>query len=328
MSGALVISLDFELHWGFFDRAKDDISTDIRIHGARTAVQSLLRVFSERNIRATWATVGLLLVPNASMRTELLPHEAQRPHYQRREFDPYSVAVGTAETDDTWHYAQSLVKSILTTDGQELASHTFGHYYCLEDGQTAETFEADLSAYARTAELYSINPVSIVLPRNQYNPTYEELLVSHGYRAYRGNPAHSWYAADSEAGFNKRLRKAMRFMDSMINLSGHHGYSWDQLKSNENSLLNIPSSRFLRPFSRRLGLLNKAVESRVCSDLRYCARQGSIYHLWWHPHNFSIELEENISRLENILDCYGEMNENFGMKSLNMGDIVRKVQNQ
>ena len=54
--------------------------------------------------------------------------------------------IGENEERDPFHYGQSLLEKISRYEGQEISTHTFSHYYCLEDGQTAEQFEADLKA--------------------------------------------------------------------------------------------------------------------------------------------------------------------------------------
>jgi hypothetical protein len=59
-SGALVVSLDFELHWGVRDRRPLSARECSRLLAARAAIPRILDVFEEFRIRATWATVGLL----------------------------------------------------------------------------------------------------------------------------------------------------------------------------------------------------------------------------------------------------------------------------
>ncbi len=322
--GALVISLDFELHWGFFDRRGLDDATVRRLEGARRAVEAMLEAFSAREIRATWAAVGFLLAPDGEARESLLPAPALRPGYRRREMDPYAVEVGSGEGDDPFHYAPSLVRRILETGGQELASHTFGHYYCLEEGQGAEHFAADLDSFGRAAAAYGVSPVSIVFPRNQHNRAYGGLLSASGYRGYRGNPHHSWYAATEEKRANSPVRRAMRLADSMAALSGDGGYRRGELVPDADGLVDVRASRFLRPYSPRLGILNGLTLRRVCSDIKSCARSGKVYHLWWHPHNFGMDLRENMGRLERILDCFSRERGRSGMESMNMGDIVEK----
>jgi hypothetical protein len=58
--GAFVISLDFELFWGFADFAEFRDWQD-KIEKVWDVVPALLRLFTKYNIHATWATVGGLL---------------------------------------------------------------------------------------------------------------------------------------------------------------------------------------------------------------------------------------------------------------------------
>jgi hypothetical protein len=46
-----------------------------------------------------------------------------------------------------------------------------------------------------------------------------------------------------------------------------------------------------------------------------------IFHLWWHPHNFGVNTAQNIAFLKNILDHFHKLREDYGMASLNMGEI-------
>src|SRR5260370_1356026 len=127
--GALVISLDFELHWGVRDHVTRNDALYHRLGQARRAVQDMTSVFTDRRIRATWATVGFLF---ASSRSELEAHRPRvRPTYGRPELDPYVEPIGIDEEHDPEHLAGSLVELILSCAGQELGSHTFSHYYCL-----------------------------------------------------------------------------------------------------------------------------------------------------------------------------------------------------
>jgi hypothetical protein len=61
-------------------------------------------------------------------------------------------------------------------------------------------------------------------------------------------------------------------------------------------------------------------ERRVKDDLTYAARQGLVYHLWWHPHNFGTNLEKNVGMLRRILDDFQDLRERYGMQSKNMAE--------
>jgi hypothetical protein len=84
--------------------------------------------------------------------------------------------------------------------------------------------------------------------------------------------------------------------------------------------VNVPASRFLRPYNRGLAALDGLKFHRIASGIRDAAQKAKIYHLWWHPHNFGIHLNENITFLRRILDFVSEMRNKHGMQSLNMGE--------
>src|SRR6185437_13704517 len=88
--------------------------------------------------------------------------------------------------------------------------------------------------------------------------------------------------------------------------------------------LNIPSSRFLRPFSRKLKIFEPLRIRRIRSDLHYAAKNRLIYHLWWHPHNFGEDTNENLAVLKTILECFSHMRDKYGMESLNMRELSQQ----
>src|SRR5689334_12175500 len=85
-AGRLVVSLDFELYWGLrhLKRVLDYSSNMI---GARTAVPSLLELFDEFDIHATWATVGFLFLDGTRALSSSAP--ALNPHYSNSRLSPY-----------------------------------------------------------------------------------------------------------------------------------------------------------------------------------------------------------------------------------------------
>jgi len=68
--GALVISLDFELHWGMRDKCAPDGPYRENLLGARKAIPWILDLFEEFDVAATWATVGFLFAKPRSEREE------------------------------------------------------------------------------------------------------------------------------------------------------------------------------------------------------------------------------------------------------------------
>jgi hypothetical protein len=106
--------------------------------------------------------------------------------------------------------------------------------------------------------------------------------------------------------------------DSYVNLTGPNTYP---VPDGDAVPQNIPSSRFLRPYRPRLRALEPLRLRRIRSGLRHAARNGRIYHLWWHPHNFGIHLERNLEFLRAVLEEFRELSRRHGMVSRNMGEL-------
>lgn len=315
--GALVISLDFELHWGVRDHVGRDDALYRRLDQARRAVEGMISVFTDRHIRATWATVGFLF---ASNRGELEAHvPREQPTYRRPELDPYVETIGLDEEHDPEHLAGSLVDLIASGAGQELGSHTFSHYYCLEPGQSEATFRADLAAAQSIARWRGRELTSLVLPRNQWNPTYADAVLDAGFLCIRG-PQHTW-GHHAGGGRNKTmLRRAARLADTYVGVAAPPTTAWSDVVL-QSGLCDVPASAFLRPFNPARAWAEPLRLARLRSGMRHAARRGRIFHLWWHPHNFSQHQSENFAMLEQILDEFDRLAATEGMQTQNMGDI-------
>jgi hypothetical protein len=319
--GALVISLDFELHWGVRDHVERDDPLYGRLPHARQAVVDMLEVFVTRDIRATWATVGFLF---ASTRDEVAAHmPRERPTYPRAELDPYAETIGIDEEHDPEHLAASLVELIRSSAGQEVASHTFSHYYCLEPGQNETMFRADLAAAQTMALRRGIELTSLVLPRNQWNPDYSAAVLDQGFNCIRG-PQRSWGHRSRQDTQQNILHRGARMADSYIGVSPPPTTAWENVLL-PSGLCNVPASAFLRPYDPDRKRLEPLRLARLRSGLRNAARHGGIFHLWWHPHNFSQHGAENFAVLEQILDEFDQLAATDGMESLTMADVAARV---
>jgi peptidoglycan/xylan/chitin deacetylase (PgdA/CDA1 family) len=319
--GALVISLDFELHWGVRDHITRDDALYRRLPNARKAVADIVEVFAARHIRATWATVGFLF---ASTRDEVDAHvPRERPTYPRAELDPYIEAIGIDEEHDPEHLAGSLVELIGGSVGQEVGSHTFSHYYCLEPGQSEATFRADLAAAQAIALRRGPELTSLVLPRNQWNPAYAAAVLDHGFRCIRG-PQRSWGHQARPRSDQGILQRGARLADTYLGVSPPPTTEWNDVLL-PSGLCNVPASAFLRPYDPGRKRLEPLRLARLRSGMRHAAQHGRIFHLWWHPHNFSQHRSENFAVLEQVLDEFDRLAAAEGMQSLTMADVAATV---
>jgi peptidoglycan/xylan/chitin deacetylase (PgdA/CDA1 family) len=316
--GALVISLDFELHWGVRDHTPAEGPYRRNLLGVREVVPRLLRCFEELDVAATWATVGFLFARSKEDLADLSP--TRRPNYRDPTLCPYGQAVGRDEADDPLHFAPSLVERIRTTPRQEVGTHTFSHYYCLEPGQDRDTFRADLASARRAAERVGIELRSIVFPRNQHNPDYDDLLTEAGIVCYRGNQRGWMYRAASHAE-EKAVARASRLVDSYVPVAGEHLTPWADV-ARARAPCDVPASFFLRPYVPRLRSLDALRVRRIARSIETAARRKQIVHLWWHPHNFGWHIDENLAILRAILEHFVRCRDQHGMRSLSMGEVA------
>jgi hypothetical protein len=183
------------------------------------------------------------------------------------------------ESVDPYHFAKSIIDKIEQIPYQEIGSHTFSHFYCREEGATIEEFDADISAAVKAAEKSNIKINSLVFPRNQFNEPYLEVLKKYGIYAVRGNEKGILYRP---AKFNEnKFKRLFRLIDSYLNLSGYNCYELKDLERGR-GVVNIPSSRFLRPYSSLLKVFEPLKLRRIKKQMKFAAKKGLIFHLWWH----------------------------------------------
>jgi peptidoglycan/xylan/chitin deacetylase (PgdA/CDA1 family) len=318
--GAFVISLDFELLWGVRDkRTVDDYGANIR--GVRDAIPALLDLFAERGIACTWATVGLLFFGTNQAMLAAVP--ARRPAYADPRISSYHylAEVGADEEEDPYYYGLSLIRRILGYPAQEIGTHTFSHFYCLEEGGGVEAFRADLAAARTAAADLGLSLASIVFPRNQVSPAHLAVSREFGLRAFRGNER-AWFHRARRDREQNLLVRGCRLADSYLPLAGPH----DREPALVAGMVDVPASRFLRPVSGNAALERLRLW-RITSAMETAARRRRLFHLWWHPHNFGVDLPENLAFLRKILDHFRILQDRYGMRSMTMAAVADEVLN-
>jgi hypothetical protein len=163
---------------------------------------------------------------------------------------------------------------------------------------------------------------SIVFPRNQYGEEHIRICRELGITTYRGNEESGFYRPVSREQ-NSNWRRGVRLIDTFMNVTGHHCHPLPS----KSDIVNVPASRFLRPHTKKLALLDPLKFSRIRSSIRYAARKGLIFHIWWHPHNFGRHMDENFAFLEKILKVYKGLHDKGKMESLNMNEIYQRTNN-
>ncbi|ELR70613.1 hypothetical protein C900_03594 [Fulvivirga imtechensis AK7] len=327
MRGILTISLDFELHWGGFEKWPLNERYKNYFLNTRRCIPTLLSLFEQSNIHVTWATVGLLM---HITKGELLEHVPQvLPEYEVKKLSAYNyireAGIGENESTDPFHYAGSLIDAIKKVPGQEIGTHTFSHYYCNEIGQGSEQFRHDLQASRSAAVAWDVTLKSLVFPRNQYNPEYLSVCAEEGIQIVRVNPIDWWWQINGTQ--NESMWKRLnRGLDAYMSIGGKTSYSLDAITI-ESGVFLLPASRLLRPYRPKEFVLNRLKIEKIKKEMLVAAQNNEVYHLWWHPHNFGNHTQQNIDGLVEIANHFRRLHEEFGMVSRNMGEIAELLYN-
>ena len=293
------------MRWGVHDLYGLNIDKyRTNIENVRNVVPRMLQLFSERNIRATWATVGALGLNSWDEYFAIAPPP---PAYH---FKNFKINPRYSEMDPKGilHFAPDLVQKIVDTPGQELGSHSFSHLYFREKGITAEDFVADAATvYSIWENRYNSRPVSLVFPRNQ--SAFVPRLPECGIHIWRGNENAWYYELTSK---NKRLSvsRLLQFYES-IN-------PW--VKRASPIIKDVcRSSMFIR-FNLSETLWELHVK-RLENELKNLSLD-EVLHIWWHPHNLGNNMVIRMSRLDRILDLIADRCRISSVLSINMSDCL------
>jgi len=328
-NGTFVISLDYEIHWGTFDAMTMEEYGD-NLKNVNNVIDRLLILCDKYNVKLTFATVGMLFAKN---KEELLRfNPSQIPTYENKKLDAYNLInkIGDNEDEDDLHYAQSVIKKISKDTNHEIGTHTYSHYNCLVGGQTLEQFEEDIVAAKNIGKHLNINIESIVFPKNQVNDPYLEVCYKHGISSYRGTEKSAIYNTKDKRfkRYFVPLIRLSRLIDGYINLTGHNTYDVLKINTSKKEIINLPSSRFLRPYFPKLKFLEKLKVRRIIKSMKYAAKKNELYHLWWHPHNFGANMDENFKNLEEIFEEFEKLNKKYNFQSNTMTELTLNILNQ
>ena len=317
-ASSLIVSLDFELFWGMQDGWKLS-EYEANILGGRAAIPQMLELFQKHGIHATWATVGFLFGKDEEELRNYFPK--QMPAYENPALSSYRCFGGIGQNEEAapCYYGSSLVAQIASVPGQEIGSHTFSHYYCREAGQTTNQFRADMEAAKAIGEAHGYDLRSVVLPRNQCEPEYTQVLTDLGFTAYR-DEENDWIHEKIKF---RPLMRILRLMDVYFPLTGQGGYA----PQVENGIVNLAGSRMYKPDFKPLAFLEGLKVRRIKRQMLHAAKTGKTFHLWWHPHNVGVRTAYHMKQLEEIFSYYDELKETYGMRSLNMGEAAQEVLN-
>ncbi len=92
MEGIFTISLDFELHWGVFDK-RNRQEREACYRNTLKLIPRMLQLFAEHEVHVTWATVGSMFAQDQRQWEQLKP--AIEPAYTTERYSAYRWACST-----------------------------------------------------------------------------------------------------------------------------------------------------------------------------------------------------------------------------------------
>ena len=160
--GSLVISLDFELTWGAIDSWKPDSYGKTNILQVRDVVKRLVALFEKYEVKATFATVGFVMLRDVDDIKQHTPDLI--PTYNNEALCPYGDYLNYVEKQNKHlFFAPELVEQLNKSPNVEVGTHTFGHFYCWEPGQIIEQFDSDIAMAQKVSKELGLKFESIVV---------------------------------------------------------------------------------------------------------------------------------------------------------------------
>jgi len=312
MNGIFCISLDFEKYWGIHDVMDFDAYQE-QLKKVDTIVDQLCTTFEQHEVQATWAMVGLLL---EDKQEDL---DCIQIPYEHKNYSPFPLKEELLKRIPlACRSAIAQVELLKQLPHQEIASHTYSHFYALENGVTIADFELDCQRMKKAGDALNIDFKSIVFPRNQINPSFLKVAKKYGIESFRGNQESRLWT-NSKFTDEKLLKRGQRFLDAYVKMAVTENFSIQDLKSTE-GVLNIPANRFFKPIGKIKALERKKLK-QIKAEMSAAAQHNTIYHLWWHPHNFGRHTKEHFEQLNEILNHFNYLKTKYGFQSLNMKGI-------
>lgn len=287
--GAVVISLDVELAWGYHGR---DGGSHVSRDGEheRAIIAKLLDLFDRLGAPVTWAVTGHLFLEEC----DGVHADVVHPTHQDTDVDWYADDPGTSREEAPDRYGPDIVEAILDADVRhEIGTHTFSHIRCDHDSISPAVLRSELRKCREVATAMGCDLSSLIFPANQVN--YLDAVAEEGIEVYRGKVPR---VSIGSRFIDWRTRRFLYFL---------LGRTPPLIEPEETvpGLWNLPASQYLaypHPTSPVHRFVNRyplySCVRQAKQAIAAAKREKKIYHLWGHPHEFT---DRRIRDLERIL---------------------------
>ena len=310
--GYFIISVDVELAWGVCDKPINSVIRSA-IDSERATIQRLLKIFSEFNISATWAVVGHLLLTECLWEGHVVHPEIARPVIKGSSSDWFFQHPKSA-VDACWYGTEIISQICSIKPSQEIGSHSFAHMPYDEKRSNPAAVISDVER-AKQLHINANLPFEVfIFPRNKVG--FINVLAKAGILVYRGN-TRRWY--DLAPRICQRPLRLINYIMAVTPPT-----VMPTLDSYE--LVNVPDSMLLlsRNGLRRLVPSQNLIKMGI-AGLNRAARNGEVFHLWFHPINFAYETYTQFHILENILEHAQTLIKQEVIEVITLGGIGQKA---
>jgi len=287
--GIFTISIDLELAWKECDKPIQP-QTRAEISLERMIIQRILSLFVKYDVKATWAVVGHLLLSECEWKDGRAHPEFNDFAVHNNKQDWFFQHPKT-RNDHLW-YGRDIVQWVKdASPRQEIASHSFCHIPYCEKSIDCSIISKDIAKAKKIHADCNLPFHTFIFPRNIIG--YRHLLAREGIRVYRGK-TRRWYNF-IPSGLFQRFLNLVYFIAAIAPKTVTAAVD-------ETGMVNIPDSMLLlsRNSSRSLVLPGNLIKMGI-AGLSRAVERGEIFHLWFHPSNFTHKTEKQFYILEAIL---------------------------
>jgi peptidoglycan/xylan/chitin deacetylase (PgdA/CDA1 family) len=308
-SGAVILSIDTEHIWGYFDYLTESAFRE-RFPAAVEVQDRLLSRLREAGISATWFVVGAMALRECagSRDTRLTGFP---DHWTRR------IPEGRESNAGLW-YRPSFVRRLLDARPlQEIGLHGgLTHMIWTDPHVSQDIASHELIDGIRALEELGVRPRTFSYARTQ--EAYRSLLPNNGIRSYRGKvPALAWKLGQTWPGAFLRALEERCFTEPPV--------VWPRQVIS--GLWNVPASMFfypIRPLRSAVLPIRSRVE-RFRKGVEAAIRSKAIFHFSLHPENLA-ESPHGFTVFDEILDQLVRACRQKGVEVLTMSDVLSRME--
>lgn len=314
--GMCVISIDTELAWGGAHH-RDGSGPSHDLQAERQVIDALLALFARYQIAATWALVGHLFLSECKPDEQGRLHpDLLQPDYDWLDGHWLDIDPGSDLASAPDWYGRDIVEKILACPtAQEIGSHAFTHVIADDPGCGPEVLASELAASQAAARGCGVSLRSFVYPRNSV--AHLDVLPPAGFNCYRGSRPHLPFA-----GRPAWQRRLCQLLDRVHPLPG----SAVLPALHDDSLVNVAQTYLFAPESRSQRLPTALSVRPAVARVRQAAREGSLFHLWFHPYNITATPERALAGLQRICEVIDRERDRGRVEMLTMSEVADRVQ--